>query len=208
MPVDEENLIFDLDGTLFNSAPQIIDCFRIVLANRNIETKNEITDSIIGPPIKETLEKLIQIEDKGKIDRLIEDFIELYDHEYCYRTKLYAGVRETLTALHRKKNLILITNKRLSPTVKMLKSADIMKFFDNYFSVDPNDKSKRNKAVLIAETIKSLKIDSENSVYIGDTESDYIASKENNIKFAFASWGYGELNKHADIYLKDIRELM
>ena len=70
MPIDEENLIFDLDGTLFNSAPQIIDCFRRVLANRNIETKKEITDSIIGPPIKETLENLIQIEDKGKIDRL------------------------------------------------------------------------------------------------------------------------------------------
>ena len=208
MPIDEENLIFDLDGTLFNSAPQIIDCFRRVLANRNIETKNEITDSIIGPPIKETLENLIPKEYKDKIDRLIEDFIELYDHSYCHRTKLYDGVIETLETLSRKKNLILITNKRLFPTEKMLKSADIMKFFDSYFSVDPNDKSKRNKTLLIAETIKSLNIDSKNAVYIGDTVGDQIASKENNIKFAFACWGYGQLNKQADIYLEDITELM
>ena len=208
MPIDEKNLIFDLDGTLFHSAPQIIDCYKKILTSRNIETKNEITNSIIGPPIKETLNNLLQKQDKVIIDKLIEDFIELYDHTYCYKTKLYDGVRETLAALNSKKNLILITNKRLSPTVKMLKSADIMKFFDNYFSVDPNDKSKRNKTILIAETIKSLKIDSKNSIYIGDTESDYIASKENNIKFAFASWGYGELNKQADIYLEDIRELI
>lgn len=208
MPIDEKNLIFDLDGTLFHSAPEIIDCYRKVLTNRNIVTKNEITDSIIGPPIKETLKNLLQKHDQVIIDTLIEDFIELYDHNYCYKTKLYEGVRETLTVLNRNKNLILITNKRLSPTVRMLKSADIMKFFDNYFSVDPNEKFKRNKTTLIAETIKSLKIDSKNAIYIGDTQSDYVASKENNIKFAFASWGYGELNKQADIYLEDIRDLM
>ena len=208
MPIDEKNLIFDLDGTLFHSAPEIIDCYRKVLTNRNIVTKNEITDSIIGPPIKETLKNLLQKHDQAIIDRLIEDFIELYDHNYCYKTRLYEGVRETLAVLNRNKNLILITNKRLSPTVRMLKSADIMKFFDNYFSVDPNEKFKRNKATLIAETIKSLKIDSKNAIYIGDTQSDYVASKENNIKFAFASWGYGELNKQPDIYLEDIRDLM
>ena len=208
MPIDEENLIFDLDGTLFDSAPQIIDCFKKVLKNSNLEIKNEITEAIIGPPIKETLKNLIQKKDQNKIDKLIDDFVELYDFKYCYETKLYDGVYESLKALNTKKNLFLITNKRLSPTEKMLKNTNIINFFDCYFSVDPNDNLKKNKSILIAETMKSLNIDPKNTVYIGDTEGDYIASKKNNIKFAFARWGYGEFRKQADLYFNDIRELI
>ena len=74
--------------------------------------------------------------------------------------------------------MILITNKRLSPTSKMLKNADILKFFDNYFSVDQNDPTIKNKTLLISNTIKSLGIQSDSAMYIGDTNGDHVASKK------------------------------
>ncbi len=207
MLIDEDVLIFDLDGTLFDSAPQIIDCFNKALKKNNIKVADEINESLIGPTINETLKILLQKKDHNKIDLIIKDFKELYDLKYCFETKLYDGVRETLRKLSRTKRLILITNKRLTPTVNMLKNTNIMKYFDEYFSVDQNIKSIKNKTLLIAKTIRLLKIDPKNAVYIGDTNGDHIASKKNNIKFAFACWGYGKCKDQAEFYLEDIREL-
>ena len=208
MRISEHNLIFDLDGTLFDSAPEILLCLKKALELNNIDIKDNLNKSIIGPPLKETLKNLVQKKDTFKIDKIIENFIELYDSDYCYKTKLYKGVQETLKILKKKKNLMLITNKRIAPTEKMLKNAKIIKLFDNYFSVDPNNQSKKDKSTLISKTIKDYKINPKNTVYIGDTMGDFFASKKNNIKFVFAGWGYGEYVKDADLHLNDIREML
>ena len=208
MPIAEDNLIFDLDGTLFDSAPEILVCLKKALQLNNIDINDNLNKSIIGPPLKETLKNLVQKKDTVKIDKIIENFIELYDSDYCYKTKLYKGVQETLKILKKKKNLILITNKRIVPTEKMLKNSKIIELFDNYFSVDPNDQSKKDKSTLISKTIKDYKINPQNTAYIGDTMGDFIASKKNNIKFIFAGWGYGKYVEDADLHLTDIREML
>ena len=208
MRISEHNLIFDLDGTLFDSAPEILLCFKKALELNNIDIKDDLNKSIIGPPIRETLKNLVQKKDIVKIDKIIENFIELYDSDYCYKTKLYRGVQETLKTLEKKKNLILITNKRIVPTEKMLKNSKIIELFDNYFSVDPSDQSKKDKSTLISKTIKDYKINPLNTAYIGDTIGDFIASKKNNIKFVFAGWGYGKYVEDADLHLNDIREML
>lgn len=208
MPIAEDNLIFDLDGTLFDSAPEILVCLKKALQLNNIDINDNLNKSIIGPPLKEALKNLVQKKDNVKIDKIIENFIELYDSDYCYKTKLYSGVKETLKILEKKKNLILITNKRIVPTEKMLKNSKIIELFDNYFSVDINDQSKKDKSTLISKTIKDYKINPNNTVYIGDTMGDFIASKKNNIKFIYAGWGYGNYVKDADLHLTDIREML
>ena len=208
MRISENNLIFDLDGTLFDSAPEILVCLKKALQLNNVDINDNLNKSIIGPPLKETLKNLVQKKDTVKIDKIIENFIELYDSDYCYKTKLYKGVQETLKILEKKKNLILITNKRIVPTEKMLKNSKIIELFDNYFSVDPNDQSKKDKSTLISKTIKDYKINPQNTAYIGDTMGDFIASKKNNIKFIFAGWGYGEYVEDADLHLTDIREML
>lgn len=208
MHIAEDNLIFDLDGTLFDSAPEILVCLKKALLLNNIHIKDNLNKLLIGPPLKETLKNLVQKKDIVKIDKIIKNFIELYDSDYCYKTKLYKGVHETLKILEKKKKLILITNKRITPTEKMLKNAKIIELFDNYFSVDPNDESKKDKSILISKTIKDYKINPKNTAYIGDTMGDFIASKKNNIKFIFAGWGYGKYVKDADLHLTDIREML
>jgi len=208
MPIAEDNLIFDLDGTLFDSAPEILACLKKALQLNNVDINDNLNKSIIGPPLKETIKHLVQNKDTFKVDKIIENFIELYDSDYCYKTKLYKGVQETLKILEKKKNLILITNKRIVPTEKMLKNSKIIELFDNYFSVDPNDQSKKDKSTLISKTIKDYKINPQNTAYIGDTMGDFVASKKNNIKFIFAGWGYGKYVKDADLHLTDIREML
>ena len=68
--------------------------------------------------------------------------------------------------------------------------------------------AKKNKSILIKNTIKDLDINPDNCVYIGDTEGDFIASNNNGIKFIYAGWGYGEYVEQAHLHLNDIRELI
>ncbi len=208
MSIKEKNLIFDFDGTLFDSAPEILECLKKVFHLNKLKSENDFNESLIGPPIKEMLKKLVQKKDIGMIDKIIKDFINLYDSEYCYKTKLYDGVKKTLEILAEEKKLILITNKRISPTEKMLKNSGIIDFFEDYFSVDPSNTAKKNKSILIKNTIKDLDINPDNCVYIGDTEGDFIASNNNGIKFIYAGWGYGEYVEQAHLHLNDIRELI
>ena len=208
MSIKENNLIFDLDGTLFDSAPEILDCLREIFRINNIEVNNDFNYSIIGPPLKDTLKSLVQEKDINKIDRLISDFIKLYDSKYCYKTKLYKNVRETLEILEREKRLLLITNKRYAPTKIMLENKDIIHFFENFFCVDANNPKKKDKTTLIANTSADLNISPANTVYIGDTKGDFLASDNNNIKFIYAGWGYGENIDSAFLHLNDISELV
>lgn len=56
MSIKEDNLIFDLDGTLFDSAPEILDCLKKVFIANNLKINNvEMNESIIGPPLKKFL---------------------------------------------------------------------------------------------------------------------------------------------------------
>ena len=208
MSIKENNLIFDLDGTLFDSAPEILDCLREIFRINDIEVNNDFNYSIIGPPLKDTLKSLVQEKDINKIDRLISDFIKLYDSKYCYKTELYKNVRETLEILEREKRLLLITNKRHAPTKIMLENKNIIHFFENYFCVDANYPKKKDKTTLIANTISDLNINPANTVYIGDTKGDLLASDNNNIKFIYAGWGYGENIDSAFLNLNDISELV
>ena len=208
MSIKESNLIFDLDGTLFDSAPEILDCLREIFRINNINVNNDFNHSIIGPPLKDTLKSLVQEKDIDKIDRLMSDFIKLYDSKYCYKTQLYKNVRETLEILKREKRLLLITNKRHAPTKIMLENKNIIHFFENYFCVDANDPKKKDKTTLIANTITDLNINPSNTVYIGDTKGDFLASDNNDIKFIYAGWGYGENIDSAFLYLNDISELV
>ena len=56
-----KNIIFDLDGTLINSAPSIIECLKVILRKNEIAPVFSLGSKIIGPPLKETLKKLLAL---------------------------------------------------------------------------------------------------------------------------------------------------
>ena len=201
--------LFDLDGTLINSAPEIIKTYNAVFLKHNIKPTREVSIDLIGPPLKETMSMLVPFDNEDKLKNLINDFIDLYDDKFCYESKLYKGTYEMLNNLSKQKRLIIITNKRLIPTEKILSWLGIKHFFEKCFSVDSNDQLLTNKSLLIKNVLKSMKLDEKKCIYIGDTESDFDASRDNNIDFIFAKYGYGDskikfLNEIDDISDLDI----
>ena len=187
--------LFDLDGTLIDSSPEIIKTYNTVFKKNNIKPIREVSEDIIGPTLKDTISNLIPSKHLSNIDKIIKDFIGLYDNKFCTESSLYDGVYETLDKLSKKNRLILITNKRFIPTEKILYSNEIINFFEKYFSVDIKSQYSFNKSSLIKNVLEEMKLDPKKTVYVGDTKEDFKASMDNNIDFIFAEYGYGKSEK-------------
>ena len=199
--------LFDLDGTLIDSSPEIIKTYNTVFKKNNIKPIREVSEDIIGPTLKDTISNLIPSKHLSNIDKIIKDFIGLYDNKFCTESSLYDGVYETLDKLSKKNRLILITNKRFIPTEKILYSNEIINFFEKYFSVDIKSQYSFNKSSLINNVLEEMKLDPKKTVYVGDTKEDFKASMDNNIDFIFAEDGYGKSEKNFLNKISDICEL-
>ena len=199
--------LFDLDGTLIDSSPEIIKTYNTVFKKNNIKPIREVSEDIIGPTLKDTISNLIPSKHLSNIDKIIKDFIGLYDNKFCTESSLYDGVYETLDKLSKKNRLILITNKRFIPTEKILYSNEIINFFEKYFSVDIKSQYSFNKSSLIKNVLEEMKLDPKKTVYVGDTKEDFKASMDNNIDFIFAEYGYGKSQKNFLNKITDICEL-
>src|SRR5262245_20595234 len=99
-------LVFDLDGTLCDSAPDISASLRRTLVRMGREPiSHEMVVAAIGSGVR----KLIERTTKPPIDPVMDAFMKEYSEHLLDQTKLYAGVAETLSAIPTRK--IVLSNK-------------------------------------------------------------------------------------------------
>lgn len=188
-----DHIIFDLDGTLIDSAPAILASFSEVLAARGITPLVKIDNSLIGPPLVATLGRLSGVAEKADLDTLAGDFKRLYDEEGLRHTRLYPGIEEQLQRLsesgHR---LHIATNKRQHPTSLILENLGMVGRFDTVYANDRITPAYASKAALLAAQLRDLGLVPGRTCYVGDRGDDARAAQANHLAFCFVAWGYPE----------------
>lgn len=186
------HLLFDFDGTLIDSAPAILACFRDVLAQRGITPLLALERTLIGPPLLETLRLMTGIPDKAELQVLADDFKRRYDQEALFQTTAYPGVGDALAELAASgRSLHIATNKRLHPTRLILQHLGFAKHFASVYAIDRSDPPYRNKAAILAAQLAEQQIATQQACYVGDKAEDGIAADANGLAFYFVHWGYG-----------------
>jgi len=189
------HILFDLDGTLIDSAPAILASFREAFAQAGVVPVRTIDDSVIGPPLNETLQLLSGSADPALIARLAEAFKASYDSEGYKATAAYAGVRELLGELTGAGlTLSIATNKRLHPTRLILDHLGWSAYFAHVYALDLFTPRLPNKAAMIARLLADQGIAREDAIYIGDRSEDGESADANGLPFVAVTWGYGSLN--------------
>lgn len=189
----KSHVLFDFDGTLVDSAPAILTTFAQVLQAYGLQGCRSIDDSLIGPPLRQTLQTLCGSSDAQLLDTLATSFRDIYDGPACLATPAYPGWDDALAALRALGvQLHIATNKRLLPTQRILHARGWSEYFKVVYASDSRPGGFPSKAVMIATLLGEQGIDAQGAIYLGDTEADASAATANAVEFWAVDWGYGE----------------
>lgn len=185
-------LIFDLDGTLIDSAPGILATYAKILADANIAAAVPLDQSIIGPPLLPTLEKLTGSDEPARLQPLADRFKLDYDVTGVANTPSYADARQVLDTLNAAGHtLFLATNKRSSPTLALIKKYGWAHLFKRIYCIDSSSPAFIDKSAMLRQLLIDNLLPATECVYIGDTLGDLEAASACGIRFIAAQWGYG-----------------
>lgn len=183
-----KHIIFDLDGTIIDSKAEIISTYQKVIECLPIDYELNFDTLDFGANLDQNL-NFIYKTNISKIELAKIKFIELYDNSNFENTLVYDYVYETLNKIVEKGiSLYIATNKRYTPTLKILKSKSLNDYFTDVIGneYEPNisiSKTKMLEYLMIKHRFKK-------GVMIGDTIGDIIAGKENGLDTIAVSYGY------------------
>lgn len=184
-------LIFDLDGTLIDSAPSILAGFAAVVQRHGILPQVPLDNRLIGPPLLPTLQRISGEDDPRALQGMAATFKGWYDTEGYTHTAVYPGVDGALRALATRAPLYIVTNKRIHPTRQILAHLGWADLFVGVYAQDAFEPPLPTKAAVIGRALALHGIDPATAIYIGDRAEDGEAATANGLAFAWAAWGYG-----------------
>lgn len=184
--------IFDLDGTLIDSAPSILEGFGHTLQASGVTPALPLTSDLIGPPLSKVMGLLSGHTDPDVLAQMIARFKAYYDTVGYLRGKPYDGVQAMLEQLHSQGvALHLATNKRHAPTVKILEALGWLPLFQSVYALDRATPTYADKRAMLAAQLAEQGIAAADAAYIGDRDDDRLAAEGNGIPFIAVAWGYG-----------------
>lgn len=185
------NIVFDLDGTLVDSAPSILAAISDAFNECGLESDRPLTKEIIGPPLKEMLSTLVAARGSKATDQLTEAFKVSYDNVRVGQTPAFEGVDALLGGLiSRGHRLFIATNKREMLAKRIVKNLGWESIFEGVYGLDGFDPPKSSKVELLAQLLTDLRLAKVGTIYVGDREEDGYAADSNGIAFVHATWGY------------------
>ncbi len=198
-------VLFDLDGTLVDTAPDLMLAHNHVMRKFGYEER-ELTDikKLAGGGSKTMLKKSIHevAELSGKIkktDKKIEEemtkeFINFYSNNINKRSKLISGALEFLNwCKNNSISMAVCTNKQEHLSIDLLKKIKIYHFFDYIAGGNTFNHNKPNPKHL-TDTIEIIGGNLKKTIMIGDSEIDSDAAYAANIPFILIEGGYTEKN--------------
>lgn len=183
-------VIFDLDGTLVHSAPDIHAAVNVMLrgAGRGPVTLEQVI-GFIGNGIEKLVERALRATG-GVPDDMTPHLAEMhraYAADLTTLTRTFDGVREVLEALD--VPLAICTNKPEAPARDLCDQLELTRYFDVITGGDSTP-VKKPDAMPLLHTVTMLGLTARECLYVGDSVTDFRTARNADIEFAFFTGGY------------------
>ena len=182
-------IIFDLDGTLWNTVDSCLKATSLV-KEEDKDITRDVTRELIESAMGKISDEIINIyygylpREKGE-EYANESFNKNVENLLKEGGTLYPNTRETIINLSKKYKLYIVSNCVKGYIESFLNTSGLKDYFDDYESYGNTLLSKGENIKLVIER-NNLK----NPIYVGDTSGDMEGAKIAGIPFVYASWSY------------------
>lgn len=207
---DRKYILFDLDGTLTESAPGIMSSVKYALKTVGVDEENpDNLRKFIGPPLVDSFRDFYGFDDE-KAKKATSAYREYYPIHGIFDNALYDGIDDLLDSLKKAgKVLALATSKPRPYAEKIVEHFGIAAYLD-VLAASELDGSRNSKAEVIEYALECLNIDKEtgleDAVMVGDRKHDTLGSKKVGIDCIGVLYGYGSKEELEETGAKKIVE--
>ena len=202
-------ILFDLDGTLVDTAPDLMRAHNYVMKKYGYPTKStEEIRNLVGQGAGAMLGRSIwgqakkefgKIEDDNIKKEMVKEFVDYYGKNIVNESSIITGVKEFLIWCKQKEiSMAVCTNKQENLSIDLLKKIGIYDFFEYVAGHNTFDYCKPDPRHLTS-VIEILDGDLKKTIMIGDSETDANAAKNAGIPMILLEDGYTE-KKTTEIY--------
>jgi phosphoglycolate phosphatase len=187
-------VLFDLDGTIVDSAPGITATLAktFVRLGLPVPSPAELL-AYVGPPILDSFRDLAGF-DVEQSHEALDIYRPLYIETGVFEASVYPGVEDVLRRIHEAGiPLSLATSKPELPAMVVLEHFGLVGYFDELTGASA-DESRSKKSDVVAEALRRLQargVDLSAPVMIGDRIHDIEGAAEHDVPTIFVTWGYG-----------------
>ena len=191
-------IVFDLDGTLIDTAPDLIDTLNVTLVREGLPAvRFDDARPMIGGGARGMIERALAADGrqaaKTDVDRMFAAFIDHYSAHIADRSRPYPLLEETLDQLAAAGNrLAVCTNKIEWLAVKLLKTLDLAGHFVCICGQDTFKVQKPNPEILLG-TIRRAQGDPQLAIMVGDSGTDIRTARAARVPVIAVDFGYTEV---------------
>ncbi len=191
-------IIFDLDGTLWDSSEQVAGAWSVILSRRS-ETDRRVRRSVTGEDMRGYMGKTMEViaalmlpdtDEKTRLE--IMDECGEYENEYLsgHGGKLYPDLERELDRLSKSFKLFIVSNCQSGYIETFLEYHKLGKYFADFECPGGTGLAKADNIRIVMERNALDK-----AVYVGDTQGDLDASDSAGVPFIHAAYGFGTVNR-------------
>jgi phosphoglycolate phosphatase len=186
-------LVFDFDGTLIESAPEIRQCLNDLLGQYGRPAVSlPAVEKMIGNGVANLVERGFHATGglPDDVEAAVKRFVALYNAAPIEDTPVYDGVPETLARLHAAGHVMAVcTNKLYEPTVKILEGLGLARYFRVVAGGDTFPVRKPDPGHLLG-VLERLGVARERAIMIGDSPNDIGCAIDAGVRSIAVSYGY------------------
>lgn len=201
----KKGIIFDLDGTLWDSAAEVVKSWNELLREEKEELRKitiEDIQSVMGRTMAEIADMIFPMLSHDKAMNLMHRCCDREnDYLKIHGGTLYPHVETTFQQMAKKYPLYIVSNCQAGYIEAFLAYYDFGKYIED---IECYGNNGLNKADNIALVVKRNQL--EEAVYVGDIQGDYDSSCKAGIKFIHAAYGFGTITQNVPA-IRDLEEL-
>ena len=191
-----KGIIFDADGTLWDSCPDILHCINTVLNEYNLPAIDlDALRPCLGYGAKILCERVVngRLSEKDQAD-FLNKYNTMYTASKSEYTVVYDGIKELLTILKERGIKIALLSNKPQETLDKVYGIYLSEFnFDVVYGQRPGFKPKPDRQATDF-VVGLLGVDREELLFVGDSETDYQTGANADLRVITCLWGYRELD--------------